>query len=253
MELVVENLCKSYGKKEALKTVSFSLSPGLYGLLGPNGSGKSTLMNILTGNITASSGTVKWNGQDVKISNKAYRSILGYVPQHQALYPEFTAERFLAYISTLQGMGKKNPNERINYVLDRVGLAEVRRKKIKTFSGGMKQRLLIAQSLLDEPELLIMDEPTANLDPKQRVLVRELFSQISQERIIIIATHIVSDVEPIASEFLLLRNGALIRKGHKEELIADLDSSAAEGDNTLTMEDVYLHYFGGQYNEADLL
>jgi len=257
MKLTVESLHKNYGSKEALKEVSFTLEQGVYGLLGPNGSGKSTLMNILTGNLKATSGTVFWNDHDISLMGKDYRGILGYVPQHQALYPDFTAARFLSYMAALKGLESKDARERIPYVLDVVGLSDVSDRKIRTYSGGMKQRALIAQSILADPKLLIMDEPTAGLDPWQRALMRKLISEIASEKIVLIATHVVSDIESIADQVLLLRDGALIRKGGSDALIKEIEQghehAVKSGAKQLGLEDIYIHYFGGEHGEADLL
>ena len=179
MELAIKNLRKRYGDKEALKGVSFSLTPGIYGLLGPNGAGKSTLIGILTGNLKADSGTIFLNGKNIEKMGADYRKILGYMPQQQALYPSFTATGFLDYMSALKGMDKKTARKQIPEVLQMVELSEFGESKIKTLSGGMKQRLLIAQAILNNPDILILDEPTAGLDPKQRIALRNLISRIA--------------------------------------------------------------------------
>ena len=256
IKLTIDSLRKNYGQKEALKGVSFTLYQGIYGLLGPNGSGKSTLMNILTGNLKATSGTVLWNEQKIAKLGKEYREILGYVPQQQALYPDFTAIRFLSYIAALQGLPAKEAKKKISSALAVVELSEVAHKKIRTLSGGMKQRLLIAQSILAEPKLLIMDEPTAGLDPKQRVLMRKLITDIAADKIVLLATHVVADVEWIADEILLLKDGFLIRKGSRGALVEEVQNlhpSLQATEKQLGLEDVYLHYFGEQDHETDLL
>lgn len=219
MELAIKNLRKRYGDKEALKGVSFSLTPGIYGLLGPNGAGKSTLIGILTGNLKADSGTIFLNGKNIEKMGADYRKILGYMPQQQALYPSFTATGFLDYMSALKGMDKKTARKQIPEVLQMVELSEFGESKIKTLSGGMKQRLLIAQAILNNPDILILDEPTAGLDPKQRIALRNLISRIAVNKIVLIATHVVSDVEFIAKELILLGEGTILQKAGKREIL----------------------------------
>lgn len=248
MKLEIKNLKKNYGSKEALKGISFTLTNGVYGLLGPNGSGKSTLMNILTGNLKATDGKVLCNDQEIEKMGIRYRELVGYTPQQQSLYPDFTAVQFLSYISALRGMKKKYAKERIAYVLDAVELSDVASNKIKTFSGGMKQRLLIAQAILDDPKLLIMDEPTAGLDPKQRVEMRKLISSLAKDKIVLIATHVVSDIDDISKEILLLKHGELIRIGTKEKLAAEVSPHIEKPVKTepshIDLEDIYIFYFG---------
>lgn len=248
MKLEVNNLKKNYGAKEALKGVSFTLTNGVYGLLGPNGSGKSTLMNILTGNLKATDGEVLCDNQEIGEMGIKYRELVGYMPQQQALYPDFTAMQFLSYIAALRGMKKKYAKERISYALDAVELSDVREKRIKTLSGGMKQRLLIAQAILDDPKLLIMDEPSAGLDPKQRVEMRNLISSLAKDKTVLISTHVVSDIDDISKEILLLRNGELIKSGTKNELFEEaaphIEKPVKVNTYDIDLEDIYLYYFG---------
>ena len=222
MKLEVKALVKNYGKKQALKGIDAFLTEGVYGFLGPNGAGKSTFMNILTGNLRATSGQILCDGEDIVKMGRRFRGILGYMPQQQALYPNFTAAGFLSYIAALRDMKKSRARERIPKVLEQVGLLDVAGDKIRSFSGGMKQRLLIAQAVLDEPKILVLDEPTAGLDPKQRIAIRSLISEIAAGKIVIIATHVVTDVESVANRILLIREGELIADSTREELTASL-------------------------------
>ena len=222
MELKIFNLSKSYGDKKALDQVNITLTEGIYGLLGPNGAGKSTLMNIITGNLSPESGTVNFNGANIKIMGKAFRSILGFMPQHQGLYDNFTGFRFLSYIAALKGMEANRATEEIEKVALLVNLSDELGKKLGAYSGGMKQRILIAQAILNEPQVLIFDEPTAGLDPKERIRVRNLIAEIALEKIVIIATHVVSDVEYIAKEVIFLKKGKVLAKGTSSELLYHL-------------------------------
>lgn len=225
MELSVQNITKTYrrGKKRALDGFSSTLTPGVYGLLGPNGAGKSTLMNIITGNLAPDSGAVLWDGAETRRLGRQYRSLLGYMPQHQGVYDDFTANRFLWYMAALKGLDRKTASRRIAEVLDLVNLRDEAHKKLGAYSGGMKQRILIAQALLNDPQLLILDEPTAGLDPRERIRVRNFISRISRDKVVLLATHVVSDVECICKEVLLLRAGELIRKDTTPNLIGELE------------------------------
>lgn len=222
----IKNVSKKYGKVEALRDVSLSLGHGIYALLGPNGSGKSTLMNILAGLLKPSGGEVLYCGETIGKSGLAYRSKVGYMPQYPAMYPNFAVKEFLLYIAEL----KKLPPERegdIDYLLERVELSEVPDRKISALSGGMKQRLSLCTAVLGDPEILILDEPTAGLDPKQRVALREFISEISANRTVIWATHIVSDVEKLADEVIFMKKGVAT--------LAELGGS---------LEEQYLSFFG---------
>ncbi len=210
MELVFSHLDKHYGKVHALKDVSFTLTSGVHGLLGPNGAGKSTLMNILSGNLEQTSGVVTYDGKDIRKMGVDFRKLLGYMPQQQALYPGMTAAQFLGYMGTLRGMEKDRLRQAVSRVLNQVGLGEKAGEKIKTFSGGMKQRLLLAQAIIHDPKILILDEPTAGLDPKQRIAVRNLVSRLAENKIVILSTHVVGDVGCISKEILLLKEGRLL-------------------------------------------
>lgn len=228
MTLEVRSLSKNYGKVQALKNVSFKIDTGVYGLLGPNGAGKSTMIRIITGSMRASSGEVLYNGRRIRENEKAYKKILGYVPQRQGMYDSFTAARFLEYMAVLKELKRKEIPEEVERVLKIVGLQENALRRLGGFSGGMKQRVLIAQALLGDPRIIILDEPTAGLDPKERIKIRNFISRIGENRTILLATHVVSDVESIAREILLLGDGVLKEKGTPRELCAMLDGSVLE-------------------------
>lgn len=228
MELIFDRLSKNYGAVQALKDISFRLSAGVHGLLGPNGAGKSTMMNILSGNLKADSGCITYNGCNIQTMATEFRKILGYMPQQQALYPGFTATQFLGYMAALRGLRKSEAEAAVCKVLQQVELGSVAERKIKTFSGGMKQRLLIAQAILADPDVLILDEPTAGLDPKQRIAIRNLIASIAERKIVIISTHVVADVACIAKEILLLKRGQLISQLPPNELIRQIDGAVWE-------------------------
>ena len=226
--LQINSLSKSYGDKIALNQINLCLTPGVYGLLGPNGAGKSTLMNIIVGNLTPDAGEILYNGENVSVLGKSFRSILGFMPQQQGLYEHFTGYQFLSYIAALKGMDKKRAKEEIETVIGLVNLREHRGKKLGAYSGGMKQRILIAQALLDNPKILILDEPTAGLDPKERIRIRNIISEIALDKIVIFATHVVSDVEQIAKEIIMIKKGNILGEGSVGQFFSDLDGKVFE-------------------------
>lgn len=221
MELNIDRVTKQYGPKIAVDRISLTLTPGVTGLLGANGAGKTTLMRMLCGILRPTSGSISLDGLDV--STEGYRAVLGYLPQDFGYYPSFSALDFLLYLGALKGMERKQAKERSLELLEVVGLSEVARKKIRTYSGGMKQRLGIAQALLNRPKLLILDEPTAGLDPKERVRFRTLIEEQGKESIVLLSTHIVSDVEHIAGRILMVKDGQLIYDGSTADTPQDLE------------------------------
>lgn len=226
MELKIDRLTKQYGAKIAVDRISLTLTPGVTGLLGANGAGKTTLMRMLCGILKPTSGTVSFDGVDV--SAEAYRRALGYLPQDFGYYPNFTGLDFLLYLSALKGLDRRGAEARSRELLELVGLSEAARKKIKTYSGGMKQRLGIAQALLNRPKLLILDEPTAGVDPRERIRIRSIIAELARDKIVLLATHVVTDVECIANEVLLMNKGRLVLSGTPEELIASIQGKAVE-------------------------
>ncbi len=218
MELKIDRVTKNYGSKIACDRLSITLEKGVYGLLGANGAGKTTLMRMMCGILQPTSGTIAYDGIDV--SREEYRDILGYLPQDFGYYPEFTARDFMMYIAALKGIPKSKAKAKTAELLETVSLRGEEKKKIKTFSGGMKQRLGIAQALLNDPKILVLDEPTAGLDPKERIKFRNIISRMGADRIILLSTHIVSDIEHIANTILVMKNGQLIHEGSLEDIIS---------------------------------
>ena len=228
MELSLDRLTKHYGSKIAVDQVSATLEPGVYGLLGANGAGKTTLMRMMCAILESTSGEVLLDGKDVISMGEDYRNVLGYLPQDFGYYPNYTALEFLMYVSALKGIPKKIAKKRARQLLEEVGLSHVADKKVKTFSGGMKQRVGIAQALLNNPDILILDEPTAGLDPKERVRFRNLLSDYAGDKIVILSTHIVSDIEAIADEVLLMKQGKIVLHGTVPELVQKAEGKVWE-------------------------
>lgn len=229
MKLVIDRLTKQYQNRIAVDRICVNLQKGVYGLLGANGAGKTTLMRMICGILKPTGGTIAFDGIDV--SEEAYRAILGYLPQDFGYYPEFSAMDFLLYLAALKGIPKAQAKRKAAELLELVSLQEVSRRKIKTFSGGMKQRLGIAQALLNDPKLLVLDEPTAGLAPKERVRFRNLIKSLGKDSIVLLSTHIVSDIEHIADEVLMMKDGQLIYQGKWDDEKGDL-------------EEFYLEQFG---------
>ena len=222
MELFLDRVSKQYQNKIAVDRISLKLHKGVYGLLGANGAGKTTLMRMICGILKPTNGTITFNGLDV--TTEEYRANLGYLPQDFGYYPEFTGRNFLLYMATLKGLTKTQAKRKTDEVLELVNLQENARKKIKTYSGGMKQRLGIAQALLNDPLLLVLDEPTAGLDPKERVRFRNLIAELGKTSIVILSTHVVSDIEHIDNTVLMMKNGQFISQGKWQEQQGDLEA-----------------------------
>ncbi len=221
MELIIDRVSKQYKNNIAVDRISIKLQKGVYGLLGANGAGKTTLMRMICGILKPESGTISFDGMDAGEEN--YRSVLGYLPQDFGYYPEFTGMDFLLYMAALKGIGKVQAKRKSNELLQLVSLQDAAGKKIKTYSGGMKQRLGIAQALLNEPKVLVLDEPTAGLDPKERVRFRNLIEDWGKENIVLLSTHIVSDTEHIADNILMMKDGQLIFSGCWDETKGNLE------------------------------
>ncbi len=223
MKIELNDLTKTYGEKNAVDDFSVTLGSGVYALLGPNGSGKTTLMRMLCDVLRPSKGAVLANGTDISVLGEQYRDRLGYLPQHFGFYPNFSGMDFMMYLAALKGLPKLKARERCEELLTLVGLYDVRKKKIKTYSGGMKQRIGIAQALINDPELLVLDEPTVGLDPKERTKFRNIISDLGENKTVLLSTHIVSDIEYIADDILVMKNGRLVLHGSTDEICRRID------------------------------
>ena len=223
MKLSFEHISKLYGDTAALQQIDLTLRSGVYGLLGPNGAGKTTLMRIMTDLLAPSTGRVLLEGQDIAVMGAAFRKKLGYLPQDFGVYPNFTAEQFLLYIARLKGLSKFEAKRQTDDLLHMVGLEDKKQKKLKGFSGGQRQRVGIAQALLGDPEILVLDEPTAGLDPEERIRFRGIISDLSQQKLVLLSTHIVSDLEAVANEIILLRKGVVLEMQKPASLLEQLN------------------------------
>ncbi|GIM34036.1 ABC transporter ATP-binding protein [Paraclostridium bifermentans] len=222
-KLEIVNLTKSYKYKNANENINLVLESGVYGLLGPNGAGKTTLMKQVATLKQPTSGKILYNGKDINTLDENYRAIVGYLPQDFDAYKNFSAKDFLLYIGALKGMDKRTAKEKADKLLKLVGLYDVRNKAISKFSGGMKRRVGIAQALLNDPKILILDEPTAGLDPQERARFRNLLSQIGKETIVILSTHIISDIESVAKETIMIKDGKVLLQGTHKEILDDMN------------------------------
>lgn len=238
MELALKGITKQYGSKRALDDFSYSFEEGVYGLLGPNGAGKSTLMKIITQSVKPTGGEITLDGDDIFKQKEEYRKRIGYMPQQQTIYPFYTGRQFLNYMGLLKGEDRKSLDDKIQFYLEKVNLISVADKKIGTYSGGMKQRLLIAQTFLGDPDIMIFDEPTAGLDPKERIHVRNLIHDNSAGKIIIVATHVVQDIESIADCIVLQKKGKVAEADAPDKLVEKMGVDPDQG-----LEGVYMKVF----------
>ena len=292
MALILDGLTKTFSSFPAVNNLSYTMDTGVYGLLGVNGAGKTTLMRMPCTLLTPTSGTITWDGQDIFSLGSAYRNLLGYLPQDFGYYPDFSVQDYLLYIASIKGLRPATARQRMQNLLEQVGLTQVRRQKMKKLSGGMKRRAGIAQAMLNDPKILILDEPTAGLDPKERIRFRNLISELAENRLVLLSTHIVSDVEYIADQILLMKDGSLVHHGTSQQLLAAAPTQVwtctvprAQADQLLhqypvvnlktlpqgvqlrvlsqtpptpeahpaemTLEDLFLHYFGETAGETD--
>lgn len=239
MRLELINISKKYKDKAAVDGISLELTPGVYGLLGANGAGKTTLLRMICGVLECTAGEIRYNGENVKRLDEKYREVLGFLPQDFGYYPNFTVMEFMLYIASLKGINRVLAKQKSIILLEKVGLAKNHRTKIRALSGGMRQRLGIAQSLLNDPRVLVLDEPTAGLDPKERVRFRNMIARLGEDRIVLLSTHIVSDVEEIADTIFIMKDGKIIARGSVDDLKEECFK-----DRTVNLEKVYIHYFG---------
>lgn len=242
MQLELKDLTKKYGGITVLDHISVTFTPGIYGILGANGAGKSTMMNLLTDNISRTDGAVLFNGVDILKLGRDFRRVLGYMPQQQGFYEHMTAQTFLYYMADLKSIPKKKAKGEIENLLTITNLADVRHKRLGGFSGGMKQRVLLAQALLGDPKVVILDEPTAGIDPKERIRIRNFISEISSDRIILLATHIVSDIESISDQILMMKGGHIVGIDTPENLLDSVRGKVMELAFDGDTEDLQKHY-----------
>ena len=248
MELELVDLTRVYKNKIAVNKVNYMMKPGIYGLLGANGAGKTTLMRLICDVLNISSGEILLDGKPISALGEKYRELLGYLPQNFGYYPDFTAEEFMHYMATLKGLKASFAKKKTKQLLEELNLSDVAKKKIKTFSGGMRQRLGIAQAMLNDPKILVLDEPTAGLDPKERVRFRRLIAGLAKGRIVILSTHIVSDVEDIADTILMMKNGKFVLTGTVDEITDEMAGKVWE----ITLRETQLAWAERKYNIANI-
>jgi len=242
--LEVKHLTKKYGSFTALKDINLTLDRGVYGILGANGAGKSTFLNLITDNIPRTEGEILYDGKDILSLGASFRKRVGYTPQLQGMYEDFTAGQFLRYIGALKGMKHGRCKEQTREVLELVGLGHVAHKKLGSFSGGMRQRVLLAAAMLDDPEILILDEPTAGLDPEERIRLRNHIAELAVNRTVLLATHVVSDIECIAQKVILMKKGELLRFSSPLELLEEIQGKVREYTGTFEEVNRYKEIYG---------
>lgn len=228
ISLDIQHVTKKYGKTIAVNDFSFTMEPGIYGLIGPNGAGKSTLIKMITTNLSQYEGTIYFREQEIRKMGSSYRELLGYMPQTATGYGDFTAKQFLYYMAALKGIRKEIAKKKISELSSTLSLDQYLNRKVRTYSGGMKQRLFFLQALLNDPKILVLDEPTAGLDPLERIRLRNYISSIAKDKIILIATHVMQDIETIAKEVIFIKQGSLLFKGSISELIENLKGKVKE-------------------------
>lgn len=252
MELSIKNIKKSFFKKEVLQGLNLNLTPGIYALVGTNGAGKSTLMQILTGLISTDDGEILLNGIRINPYDSEFSKIIGYLPQETPIYKNFPANKFLLYLATIKGVEKDKRLEKVNQALKMVNLAEDSHTKLKDLSGGMKRRIGIAQLLLDDPDFIIVDEPTVGLDPKERMRFYNILSTISKDKIVILSTHIMSDISSVAKEILLMKDGEIIKQGSPQKLLSELEKIVWSVDVTFNeLLEIEAHFQTGAVKQLE--
>lgn len=251
MDLHIENLSFSYGKQDIFSDFSLELGEGIHGLLGPNGAGKTTLIKLIVNNLIPGEGKITWNGTAIDKMGMNYRQLIGYKPQQQSIYPEFTVEEFLHYMGALKGVNKHELPDQMEEVMKHLNLLDQKKKKMKSLSGGMLQRALLCQALIGNPSLLILDEPTAGLDPMERIHMREFIAEISRNKIVLLATHIIEDISTIASDFIFMNHGKILLQGNYEKMKECYENGIKEGrkqsvimkDEIMVLENLYYDLF----------
>lgn len=246
MELKLDKVTKEFGDFKAVDEITLTMYDGVYGLLGLNGAGKTTMMRMICTLMHPTSGTITYDGKDIFKLNDEYRDILGYLPQEFGYYPEFNVKDYLMYIAALKGIKTSVASKRVKQLLHEVGMTKASSKKMRQLSGGMKRRVGIAQAMLNNPKILILDEPTAGIDPMERIRFRNLIGKLAETRLVLLSTHIISDIEAIANHILLVKDGKLVECGTKQQLCEKVGGAESN------LEDVFLYYFGEKGYEDDV-